>query len=247
MAEYISGANEAIHTMNETVTALLADQCQGSQELEYVQGNLTISQEYLNQIEYLSQCSAYYTEANDLLHNAVCFQLFTGFYIMWVCQYVISLGVFCLLVVSCIIYQYFGTYWGMVKEDLDAMVGHLEEGLLPVGGGSSSTHGESGLLSNAIFGTSDIGTGSNTNTNTGSGSVASVTLTPNNTYVNPIINYGVSTAATSPSSGLGDASVVASSPAATPSGRGIDLSPMVSPRQSEGACENGTGEGRGEL
>jgi hypothetical protein len=213
MQEYISGANSALQTMNQTVTALLETaQCQGNQDLIYVQGNLTLSQEYLNQIDYLSECQAYYDQTNDLLHNAVCFQLFTGFYIVWVCQYVISLGVFLLLVVSCIIYQYFGTYWGMEKADLDMMVHHMEAGQRP---GRQASSG--GQLRTLLFGPEQ----------TASDRGNSV-LSPANSYAAPNIDY--ESGAGSSSSGAGASNVEPAT--GSPGDSGIDLSPMASPRES---------------
>jgi len=186
-AEYVAAATGAIRAMNETTVALLGNQCQGNTDLELVLGNLTVSQSLIDEVVALGQCEPSYNQVNDLLHNAVCFQLFTGFYIMWVCQYVISLGVFCLLVVSCIIYQYFGTYWGLKQEDVDKMIGNPAELLL----------------------SPEVGTSTGTNTGTrnsrhsrGRGdseglrvqapvraTPASTTLMPNNTYATPIINY----------------------------------------------------------
>ena len=138
VVEYLSDANAAVAAMDDLVNTLLGGSCQGDQEMLYVQGNLSLANATLIEVETLSQCGPYYNQANDLLHNAVCFNLFTGFYIAWVCQYVISGGVFLLLLVSTMIYQFFGPYWYMEQADLDNMVNSLEERLLPPEDNSST-------------------------------------------------------------------------------------------------------------
>lgn len=142
---YLSQAVDSLNELNNSVSSLLTYQCPGDSQLLYIQGNLTLANTTLAAVDVLTTCEPYVEESNDFLHNALCFQLFTGSYILWVCQFVISGGVFVLLVLSTFIYQYFGTYWHMEKADLDNLVHSMEEGLIPAGSEQSTVDNRSQL------------------------------------------------------------------------------------------------------
>ena len=141
--EYIDASYSAISSMNSTINYLLDNNvCPlAINELNYVQQNLTISYQILNDITFLSSCPPIQSELSSFLENTTCYQLFVGMYIVWICQYVISGTTFLVLITASIIYHYFGRYWNMKQEDLDLLTNDLEVGLVPSGHHPSSLYG----------------------------------------------------------------------------------------------------------
>ena len=123
----IQEAYNATALLKASVDTLLSTSCPGNQDLLYVRGNISIINLYLDNITAISDCPPYQEQSDKMLNNAICYQLFIGTYITWICQYVISMGIFFLLITSSTIYYYFGRYWGMEKEDVDNIVASLEE------------------------------------------------------------------------------------------------------------------------
>lgn len=56
------------------------------------------------------------------LNQSICTHLFTGFYVMWISQFITSAGLFLTMCLGSVVYQYFGDFWRLTKNSrsLDA-------------------------------------------------------------------------------------------------------------------------------
>lgn len=82
---------------------------------------------YLEQIAEVGQCPPILQEINDSLHHAICYNIFIGLYITWLAQFITSGNLFVLLMISSVVYQYFGRFWGMNEEDLEHILHEHEQ------------------------------------------------------------------------------------------------------------------------
>ena len=138
---YLEGAYNATYDLNRTLNVLLDTTCPNNQDLLNIQNNLTDVVYNLDNITLSSACPPFQQQADIVLNTAICDDFFKGTFLIWVSQYVVSGSIFILLVVSSIIYYYFGRYWNMDKDDLDNMVARLVEN---DGGNSGNVTGTNG-------------------------------------------------------------------------------------------------------
>lgn len=139
----LTAAFIALEQMNRTLYALTESTglCPNNPYLTTAEHDVDDSYVYLTDINVTSSCPPVMSEINSILHNSLCFDLFGGFYSTWITQYSSTFFLFILCIIASIVYQYFGRYWGMEKEDLDDLVKNIDTEEAVDFGGECQYHG----------------------------------------------------------------------------------------------------------
>lgn len=127
---YISNAYSALDAINAELMSLTnptTGACPDNPELVQAQDDVVAAYRSMDAIYVTEECPPVKSHIDSILHNAVCFNLFGGFYTIWVSQFTSSAALFFLCVVASVIYQYFGRYWGMQFEDMQSIMENIEE------------------------------------------------------------------------------------------------------------------------
>jgi hypothetical protein len=112
-------AYEFVEQYDSAITQLQAavPQCAASQGLSASLVDLQMINGTLNSVYAELYCPPIQAEMSDLLETGLCEQGFEGIYTIWLGQYISVSCLFVVTIIVCVIYQYFGQYWGDIEID----------------------------------------------------------------------------------------------------------------------------------
>jgi hypothetical protein len=103
----VNEARVLVEDLAYAIDLLIADGglCPGNANLLSMELNVIAANSTLNDIVYITECAVIQSYWNDLSQDAFCDKIFLGFYIMWVCLYLILFFFIVLLMVVSILYK----------------------------------------------------------------------------------------------------------------------------------------------
>ena len=109
----VTEANDAVQSLELSITSLTAAgaPCENN---PYLLACLPIIEDMyaeLDEIEHDMSCSPLQSFWGDIVNDATCHNIYTGLFILFWTVLLVFLVYFCLLIISSLIYQYFGDLW----------------------------------------------------------------------------------------------------------------------------------------
>jgi len=109
----ISGFNSTLQYITAPEAA-----CEGNSYISSMIDELQVIYTSLNSVSDLAECAPINYHWNEVFNTGICDKAYTGLFVVWMSQITTLVLLMLLTLTVSILYQYFGVYWTLTRDDI---------------------------------------------------------------------------------------------------------------------------------